>query len=345
MSMKIVSSKKTLPADLMALALSLFIHAGLVLALTFYPLSVRPSKAHKEPVFVDVVDVPPAPDKKAEEPEKIKRYSHTSRKVEKETAVLPGTVRPGTVRSGTIRSGTEKAYKGEKKTPQVITKKLVPVEKPEALKGPDKAAGAPVPKVSEKLPETVEKYEGEGVTEPVVTGQKETRPAKPADDVSRTVTDREGPGAAPHTNVTGEPSEPKLFPTDERLRELAKKYYEEEPELEKGKVLTLNTSELKFSKYLLNLKRRIEFFWDYPRSSVRKGEQGKLRINFSISKDGSVEVIDVVKSSNYPALDDAAVTAIRLASPFNAFPEDFRTDKINIRARFEYSIIVSGERR
>ena len=39
-----------------------------------------------------------------------------------------------------------------------------------------------------------------------------------------------------------------------------------------------------------------------------------MRIDFSIAKDGSVKDVRVVKSSNYPALDDAAITAVKLAS-------------------------------
>ena len=37
-------------------------------------------------------------------------------------------------------------------------------------------------------------------------------------------------------------------------------------------------------------------------------------------------------------LDDAAVTAIRLASPFNPFPKGFKGDEITIKGSFEYSL-------
>ncbi|MEE9613809.1 MAG: energy transducer TonB, partial [Thermodesulfobacteriota bacterium] len=104
-------------------------------------------------------------------------------------------------------------------------------------------------------------------------------------------------------------------------------------------VLALNTSELKYHKYLMNMKRRIEFYWDYPPSAVRNGEQGRLKIDFTIDRDGSVGDIKVVKSSGYPPLDDAAVTAIRLASPFNPFPENFEIERVSIHGRFVYNLI------
>jgi TonB family protein len=264
--------------------------------------------------------------------------------VEKEKTV------PGLIR------GTIETDGGVKEARSVKPRKLIPPEEPGALNGPDKAVKEPPPAASvrvmdpgvmdpgvteKKAPETIET--GEVVTETLTASPKEPRLQE---NVTGTVMDQEGPEAQPPTEETAKPSrlKPKLFPTEERLMELAKKYYEEEPEKERGKVLTLNTSELRYTKYLLNLKRRIEFFWDYPPSSVRKGEQGRLRINFTIKSDGSVEGLDVVKSSNYPALDDAAVTAIRLAAPFNPFPEDFGTEKIDIRGSFEYSIIVYGDR-
>ena len=147
-------------------------------------------------------------------------------------------------------------------------------------------------------------------------------------------------GAAEVKRPPAPTTAPRLFPTDERLDELARQYQQKAPPRERGKVLALNTSELKYHKYLLNMKRRIEFYWRYPYPSQRRGEQGRLRVDFSIAKDGSVTAkeIHVIKSSNYPALDDAAITAIRLASPFNPFPPNFDIEAVDIHANFEYSL-------
>ena len=56
-------------------------------------------------------------------------------------------------------------------------------------------------------------------------------------------------------------------------------------------------------------------------------------------KDGAIKDIKLIKSSNYPALDDAAITALRLASPFQTFPKNFDLNKIDINANFEYNLI------
>ncbi|MFQ5466069.1 MAG: energy transducer TonB, partial [Thermodesulfobacteriota bacterium] len=100
----------------------------------------------------------------------------------------------------------------------------------------------------------------------------------------------------------------------------------------------LNTSELKYQSYILNMKRKIELRWRYPEMAVANGWQGILSIDFSINRDGSLGDVVVKKSSGYPVLDDAAVTALRLAGPYPPFPEDFFVERINIKAQFEYLI-------
>lgn len=134
----------------------------------------------------------------------------------------------------------------------------------------------------------------------------------------------------------------KLFPSDERIGEILKDISVQSPKEESGKILSLNTSELKYYKYLSDMKRRIEFFWEYPASSIRRGEQGYINIDFTIAKDGKIKDIKVMQSSNYPALDDAAISAIRLANPFNKFPSNFSVEDINVKGRFKYTLVGRG---
>lgn len=145
------------------------------------------------------------------------------------------------------------------------------------------------------------------------------------------------PGAVAQTGK-GAPSKPNLFLSEERLTELAERYEAEAPKGEKGKTLNLNTSEIRYQRYLINMKNRIEYVWDYPPVASRNGWQGKLNIDFTIKRDGTVTDIKLVKSSNYPVLDDAAITALRLAAPFPAFPDDFAVEEITVKGQFIYDI-------
>ena len=134
---------------------------------------------------------------------------------------------------------------------------------------------------------------------------------------------------------------PNLFPSEERLAQLEKKYLAQAPKGEKGKTLSLNTTESKYQRYLLGMKSRIQFNWEYPEPAVRRGWQGSLKLDFTIKKDGTISDIRLEKSSNYPVLDEAAITAIRLSAPFPPFPENFSVDDLTIKAQFEYNLMVN----
>ncbi|MGH7890481.1 MAG: energy transducer TonB [Thermodesulfobacteriota bacterium] len=100
----------------------------------------------------------------------------------------------------------------------------------------------------------------------------------------------------------------------------------------------LNTTEYRYLSYFLKLKRQIEGVWNYPEISRIKGEQGELFLIFTIRKDGFLEDVKLLDSSGYVRLDDEAVRAIRVASPFSPFPESWSLERLNIRATFRYQI-------
>ena len=209
------------------------------------------------------------------------------------------------------------------------------------------------PAITHNLPEP-EPLPARTEPEPQEMMPKESPMPPPLPEPQRTVEVEEAQKPAEGTQPMGIPTEPKLlplrppsppreekkkpinlFPTEERIARLTEQYEKEAPR-EKKKTLQLNTSELKYYKYLMDIKQKIELRWEYPAIAIREGWQGRLRIDFTIRKDGSIEKIELIKSSNYPALDDAAITAIRLATPFNPFPRDFNIETINIRAQFIY---------
>ncbi|MBI5049119.1 MAG: energy transducer TonB [Deltaproteobacteria bacterium] len=128
-----------------------------------------------------------------------------------------------------------------------------------------------------------------------------------------------------------------LYPTGERLTALSEKYEKETPTAEEDKNLSLEASEPRSISYLQGLKGKIYHKWEYPEAAARAGQTGRLWIRFIIKKDGALEEVIVIKSSGYPMLNDAAVSAIRLAAPFYPFPKGFGSlEKITINARFEY---------
>jgi protein TonB len=49
-------------------------------------------------------------------------------------------------------------------------------------------------------------------------------------------------------------------------------------------------------------------------------------------KDGSLGVLELLKSSGYKILDDEALRGIRACAPFQPLPEEWNLDRYSIRA-------------
>ncbi|KAF1027029.1 MAG: hypothetical protein GAK40_01151 [Burkholderia plantarii] len=60
---------------------------------------------------------------------------------------------------------------------------------------------------------------------------------------------------------------------------------------------------------------------DYPALSRRRGETGVAKVRFVVGLSGQIESAQIVQSSGFPRLDDAALDAIR-ATPCKPFMQD-----------------------
>jgi len=60
----------------------------------------------------------------------------------------------------------------------------------------------------------------------------------------------------------------------------------------------------------------------YPREAQRQRLRGEVRVAFTVSGNGSVSGIRIVRSSGSPVLDQAAVATVQRAAPFPKIPAD-----------------------
>jgi protein TonB len=92
--------------------------------------------------------------------------------------------------------------------------------------------------------------------------------------------------------------------------------------------------------YLLDWRQRLEAVGNryYPEASVRYGIYGDLRLLVAIRQDGSLEDIQVLSSSGYAVLDEAAIKIVRMAAPFAPFPPELRatTDRLEIIRTWQF---------
>jgi len=109
-----------------------------------------------------------------------------------------------------------------------------------------------------------------------------------------------------------------------------------------GKVVDLNTSDLRFLSYFKHIKDLIESVWIYPREARERGIDGHLVIKFTIKENGELGPVELVSSSGYKFLDDAAIQALNDASPFPNFPKQWKKKEITIAGNFIYYLYRGG---
>jgi len=93
------------------------------------------------------------------------------------------------------------------------------------------------------------------------------------------------------------------------------------------KFIGARTEEYRFAQYIENWRQKVERIGtlNYP-AAARGKLYGSLVLTVSISHDGSLNRIDINRSSGYPVLDDAARRIVRMASPYSPFPPEIRRD-------------------
>ena len=101
--------------------------------------------------------------------------------------------------------------------------------------------------------------------------------------------------------------------------------YQERP---KRRFLGARAEEYRFAQYVDNWRLKIERIGNlnYPEEARLRRIYGSLKLTVAIKADGDVESVEINQSSGYKVLDQAAVRIVRLAAPFDRFPENIRTD-------------------
>jgi protein TonB len=112
-----------------------------------------------------------------------------------------------------------------------------------------------------------------------------------------------------------------------RLQAQIDRQIEEYQKRPRKKFVGANASEYRFAQYEEDWRVKIERVGtlNYP-AEARGKIYGNLRLTVAIRPDGSVESIELDRSSGLGVLDAAAFKIVRMATPFAAFPPDIRRD-------------------
>ncbi len=101
--------------------------------------------------------------------------------------------------------------------------------------------------------------------------------------------------------------------------------YQERP---RKKFIGARAEEYRFATYIDRWRVKVERIgtMNYPEEARAKGIHASLQLTVGIKRDGEIESVEVNRRSGYRFLDQAAMRIVRMAGPFEPFPQDIRAD-------------------
>jgi len=92
------------------------------------------------------------------------------------------------------------------------------------------------------------------------------------------------------------------------------------------------------SRYLRKVLERLEAAKRYPRLAYRRGLEGTVEIEFTISGDGNAAAAEIRQSSGHRSLDAAAAEMVSRATPFHPIPTELETDSLDLTVPVAFKI-------
>jgi len=106
------------------------------------------------------------------------------------------------------------------------------------------------------------------------------------------------------------------------------------------KFIGARTDEYRFAQYVEDWRQKIERIGNLNYPEAARGKlYGSLTLSVVIRSDGSLDSVDITRSSGYKELDEAAKQIVKLAAPYAAFPESIRkdTDMLDITRTWSFT--------
>ena len=103
---------------------------------------------------------------------------------------------------------------------------------------------------------------------------------------------------------------------------------------------SFNTYNWDFAPYMLSMKRRIRSNMSLPYAFTHLGAiSGNILVHFTVLPSGMVNSLEILNSDAHYSLEQSSVNAINASSAFQPLPLDFPEDRLEVTARFSFSLI------
>ena len=114
----------------------------------------------------------------------------------------------------------------------------------------------------------------------------------------------------------------------DRLEAVISKQQDDYQKRPKRKFLGGRTKEYKYALYVEAWRQKVEKIGivNYPEAARDLKLYGQLQMTVSIKPDGSVDSIEINRSSGHKVLDAAAKHIVELGAPYAQFPDDIRKE-------------------
>lgn len=114
----------------------------------------------------------------------------------------------------------------------------------------------------------------------------------------------------------------------DRLEALISKQQDEYQKRPKRKFVGGRTKEYRYALYVEAWRQKVEKIGNlnYPEAARNLKLYGQLQMTVSIKADGSIEAIEINRSSGHKVLDAAARHIVELGAPYARFPDDVRKE-------------------
>jgi len=101
--------------------------------------------------------------------------------------------------------------------------------------------------------------------------------------------------------------------------------------LPRREFISANTREYEFASYMSAWVSKVERVgnMNYPTELRQKKLHGDLVLTVGINQNGTVESIDVMRSSGMTEIDNAAIRIVQLAAPYSPLPDNI-TDRVDV---------------
>lgn len=114
----------------------------------------------------------------------------------------------------------------------------------------------------------------------------------------------------------------------DRLEALIAKQQDEYQKRPKRKFIGARAQKYRDALYVESWRQKVEKVGNlnYPEAAKNLKMYGQLQMTVSIRADGSIENIEINRSSGHKVLDEAAKHIVELAAPYSRFPDDMHKE-------------------